>query len=120
MTDEQSEKLFAWATNFGEMFDFVKDQSGCIRMLVQTKQPHTQRACQRSLRTNLLNYGVSLPAKQEGWLNTFDENEYDRMKDIVARGLAPPDTIDNVTKSPLTLRLHLSVMLARSSLYLYL
>ena len=35
MTDEQFEKLFAWATNFCERFDFVKDQSGCIRMLVQ-------------------------------------------------------------------------------------
>ena len=93
LTDEQFEKLHAWSKHHCERSDFVKDSKhGCVRLLVMKKEQRTQRDFQRCLRTNLLNYGVALPAKQVGWLKTFDEHDYDRMKMLASGGTAEDTT----------------------------
>ena len=90
LSDEQFEKLHAWSQNNCVRSDFVRDRTdGCIRLLVTRRDPRTQRDYQRLLRTTLLNYGVGLPAKQIGWLRTFDECEYDNMKAIAGGGAVP-------------------------------
>ena len=83
MTDEQFEKLFTWSKVHCERSDFVRDNE-CVRLLVTRAEPRTQRDFQRILRTNLLNYGVPLPAKMGGWLKLFDECEYDCIKSMAA------------------------------------
>ena len=89
LSDEQFEKLHAWSQNNCVRSDFVRDRTdGCIRLLVTRRDPRTQRDYQRLLRTTLLNYGVRLPAKQIGWLRTFDECQYDGMK-AIAGGVVP-------------------------------
>ena len=63
-----------------------------MRILVMKKEQRTQRDFQRLMRTNLLNYGVPLPKKMEGWLKTFDEHDYDRMKMFSSGGAAEDTT----------------------------
>ena len=68
MTGEQMEKLYAWGKSSCEQFDVHMQDGGAMTLVAVRKKSASQREHQRLLRTNLQNWGVSLPAKQAGWL----------------------------------------------------
>ena len=72
MSEEQLAKLYAWGQSC-EQFD-VHMQDGAMTLVAVRKKCGTAREHMRLLRTNLQNWGVSLPAKQTGWLRLVDES----------------------------------------------
>ena len=64
MTGEQMEKLYAWGQSSCEQFDVHMQDGGAMTLVAVRKKSASQREHQRLLRTNLQNWGVSLPAKQ--------------------------------------------------------
>ena len=73
-----------------------------IRMLVERESKNTLRGYQKTLRTNLKEYGLQLQERLDGWVRLFNVNEWDLMKTI-ASGDMPheqtsektPNTIDS-------------------------
>ena len=79
ITDEQLEKVVKWAHDAFVKTDVVMAGDGAIQLLAVRKEPKTAREFQRNLRTNLVNWGVSLPSKQAGWLQLSSEQKYSEM-----------------------------------------
>ena len=73
LTDGQLEKLFAWGQNSCEAFDVRMNGDMTMVLLATRKKPGSVRDHMRLLRTNLLNWGVTLPTKQVGWLRLLSD-----------------------------------------------
>ena len=73
LTPDQLTKLYAWGQSSCEHLD-VRMKPDMTMVLVATrKKAGSVRDNMRLLRTNLLNWGVSLPAKQLGWLRLITD-----------------------------------------------
>ena len=74
LTPEQLTKLYTWGQTSCESFDVRMNAADMSMVLSATrKQSDTARGHMRLLRTNLVNWGVSLPTKQVGWLRLTSE-----------------------------------------------
>ena len=73
LTAEQLEKLYAWGKGSCERFDVHLNDNMSMVLAAVRKKDGTARDHQRLLRTNLIHWGVELPAKQTGWLRLIDE-----------------------------------------------
>ena len=74
LSEEQLEKLYAWGNSSCERFDLHLQEGGSMTLVAVRKKSGSARDHMRLLRTNLQNWGVSLPAKQTGWLRLVDES----------------------------------------------
>ena len=74
LTAEQLGKLYTWGESSCEQFD-VRRQSSNLVLVAIRKKHGTVRDHMRLLRTNLINWGVNLPAKQSGWLRLAPDDE---------------------------------------------
>ena len=68
LTESQLEKLYAWGKSSCESFDLRMHGDMTMVLIATRKKQDSVRGHMRLLRTNLLNWGVSLPNKQMGWL----------------------------------------------------
>ena len=68
LTEAQLEKLYAWGKSSCEAFDVRMNGDMTMVLLATRKKPGSVRDHMRLLRTNLINWGVTLPTKQVGWL----------------------------------------------------
>ena len=73
MSEEQLEKLYSWGKSSCEQFDVHLQGGGAMTLVAVRKKAGSARDHMRLLRTNLQNWGVSLPAKLTGWLRLVDE-----------------------------------------------
>ena len=73
LTENQLAKLYAWGQSSCEAFDLRMNPNMSMMLVATRKKAGTVRDHMRLLRTNLLNWGVSLPDKQMGWLRLVDE-----------------------------------------------
>ena len=73
LTAEQLEKLYAWGKGSCDRFDVHLNDNMSMVLAAVRKKDGTARDHQRLLRTNLIHWGVELPAKQTGWLRLIDE-----------------------------------------------
>jgi len=75
LTAEQLGKLYTWGQSSCEQFDVHTREDSSMMLVAVRKKPGSARDHQRLLRTNLVNWGVNLPAKQSGWLRLAPDNE---------------------------------------------
>ena len=68
LTESQLEKLYGWGKSSCEAFDVRMNGDMSMVLIATRKKQDSVRSHMRLLRTNLLNWGVSLPNKQMGWL----------------------------------------------------
>ena len=68
MTEEQLSKLYLWGKSSCEHMDFRIKPDMSIVLIATRKKQDSVRGHMRLLRTNLLNWGVTLPTKQLGWI----------------------------------------------------
>ena len=68
LTEGQLEKLYAWGQSSCEHLDVRMKPDMSMVLIATRKKQDSVRGHMRLLRTNLLNWGVSLPNKQMGWL----------------------------------------------------
>ena len=68
LSESQLEKLYAWGKSSCEKFDVRMNGDMSMVLIATRKKQDSVRGHMRLLRTNLLNWGVSLPDKQMGWL----------------------------------------------------
>ena len=66
LSEEQLEKLHAWGNSSCEQFDLHMQEGGSMTLVAVRKKNGSARDHMRLLRTDLQNWGVSLPAKQTG------------------------------------------------------
>ena len=71
LTEAQLEKLYGWGKSSCEAFDVRMNGDMSMVLIATRKKQDSVRGHMRLLRTNLLNWGVSLPNKQMGWLRLF-------------------------------------------------
>ena len=74
LTTEQLAKLYVWGQASCEHFDVRMNGDGTMALDARRKRPDTARGHMRLLRTNLINWGVSLPMKQSGWLRVISDH----------------------------------------------
>ena len=74
MTEEQLSKLYLWGKSSCEAFDVRMNRDMTMIIVATRKKAGTVRDHMRLLRTNLLNWGVSLPSKQVGWLRLVTDD----------------------------------------------
>ena len=74
MTEEQLSKLYLWGKSSCEAFDARMNRDMTMIVVATRKKTGTVRDHMRLLRTNLLNWGVSLPSKQVGWLRLVTDD----------------------------------------------
>ena len=119
LTDDQFDKLRPWSQYHCEQSDFARDKkNGCIRLLVTKREPRTQRDFQRLLRT--IDFGVTMPTKQVGWLRIFDMCDCDRMRILAAGDEAAENTESSTRSAPVApvkslLRLPVSLLKIKST-----
>ena len=68
LTPEQLTKLYAWGQSSCEVFDVRMNRNMTMVLLATRKKAGSVRDHMRLLRTNLINWGVTLPTRQAGWL----------------------------------------------------
>ena len=66
MTEEQLSKLYLWGKSSCEAFDARMNRDMTMIIVATRKKAGTVRDHMRLLRTNLLNWGVSLPSNKSG------------------------------------------------------
>ena len=74
LSESQLEKLYAWGKSSCEKFDVRMNGDMSMVLIATRKKAGTVRDHMRLLRTNLLNWGVSLPSKQVGWLRLVTDD----------------------------------------------
>ena len=74
LSESQLEKLYAWGKSSCENFDVRMNGDMSMVLIATRKKAGTVRDHMRLLRTNLLNWGVSLPSKQVGWLRLVTDD----------------------------------------------
>ena len=73
--------------------------------LICLREDHKSvRDYQRLLRTNLLNWGVTLPQKQIGWVQQINNEDYEALKTAVRRKTTKIDD------APLLLKLSVNLL----------
>ena len=75
LSAEQLGKLCAWGQSSCEQFDVHTREDSSMALVAVRKKNGTVRDHMRLLRTNLINWGVALPAKQSGWLRLVPDDE---------------------------------------------
>ena len=68
LTAKQLTKLYTWGQTPCEPFDIRMNPDMSMTVYATRTKSDIARGHQRLLRTNLVNWGVSLPNKQNGWL----------------------------------------------------
>ena len=68
LTEDQLTKLYAWGQSSCEHLDVRMKPDMSMVLLATRKKAGSVRDHMRLLRTNLVNWGVTLPTKQMGWL----------------------------------------------------
>ncbi len=88
MNEEQLARLYVWGKSSCTNFDVQQMGEGAMLLVAVRKKTGTVREHQRLLRTNLIHWGVELPAKQGNWLRLLDdeakgaeENETERAEE---------------------------------------
>ncbi len=79
LSDEQFARLSKWASDTSLMSDFVM-KGGLMQMICLRDDHKSVREFQRLIRTNLLNWGATLPPKQMGWVKQINNVEYDALR----------------------------------------
>ena len=74
LTPEQLTKLYAWGQSSCEHLDVRMRPDMSMVLTATRKKQDSVRGHMRLLRTNLLNWGVSLPSKQVGWLRLVTDD----------------------------------------------
>ena len=78
LTEDQLTKLYAWGQSSCEHVDVRMKPDMSMALLATRKKSGSVRDHMRLLRTNLVNWGVTLPSKQKGWLRIVtDEGNSD-------------------------------------------
>ena len=80
MTDDQLDRVVAWASSTCAKHDMIMCKDGILKLLCVRHDLHSTRSIQRLLRTLLLKYGVALPQKMEKWIQLIAEDEFDEWK----------------------------------------
>ena len=73
LTSEHLEKIYTWGKGSCDKFDVHLNDTMIMALAAARKKDGTARDHQRLLRTNIIHWGVDLPAKQTGWLRLIDE-----------------------------------------------
>ena len=80
LTEDQLTKLYAWGQSSCEHFDVRMKPDMSMALLATRKKSGSVRDHMRLLRTNLINWGVTMPTKQLGWLRlTTDKGKSTQM-----------------------------------------
>ena len=74
LSESLLEKLYAWGKSSCEKLDVRMNGDMSMVLIATRKKAGTVRDHVRLLRTNLLNWGVSLPSKQIGWLRLVTDD----------------------------------------------
>ena len=99
LTPEQLTKLYAWGQSSCEHLDVRMKPDMTMVLLATRKKPGSARDHMRLLRTNLVNWGVTLPTKQVGWLRLImDEGNSAEMNGAAGKEAAdaPSNPIQNM------------------------
>ena len=81
LTEAQHEKLFAWGQSSCEAFDVRMHGDMTMVLLATRKKSGSVRDHMRLLRTNLINWGATMPTKQLGWLRLTTDKGKSAQKD---------------------------------------
>ena len=73
LTPEQLTKLYAWGQSSCEHLDIRMKPDMTMVLVATRKKAGSVRDHMRLLRTNLINWGVTLPTKQVGWLRLLSD-----------------------------------------------
>ena len=109
LTEDQLTKLYAWGQSSCEHFDVRMNPDMSMALLATRKKSGSVRDHMRLLRTNLVNWGVSLPTKQVGWLRLMMDEGSSGGAALVAAHAARsinrtmPQTSNSVLKLPVSL-----------------
>ena len=112
LTEEQLMKLYTWGQSSCEAFDVRMHEDMTMVLLATRKKSGSVRDHMRLLRTNLVNWGVTLPTKQVGWLrlmmdggNSADMNGAGKEAAHAASSInrTMPQTSNSVLKLPVSL-----------------
>jgi hypothetical protein len=90
ITDDQLTRYVQWMKNTCIRSDFLWLSDGRVKTICVKSEPKSLRTFQRNVRTNLINWGVALPALQPGWLTLIEENDFDKERNN------SPDNDDSV------------------------
>ena len=88
LTDDQLTKLYAWGQSSCEHMDFRMKPDMSMVLIATRKKEDSVRGHMRLLRTNLLNWGVTLPTKQLGWLRIVKDDGNSAEIDGAGKGAA--------------------------------
>ena len=90
LSPEQLSKLYTWGQTSCDTFDLRMNSDMTMVLSAKRKKTDTARGHMRLLRTNLVNWGVSLPTKQVGWLRlTTEESRAPSVEDRAAEATHP-------------------------------
>ena len=112
LTDDQLTKLYAWGQSSCEHMDFRMKPDMSMVLIATRKKQDSVRGHMRLLRTNLLNWGITLPTKQLGWLRIVKDEgnsaEIDGAGKEAAHAASSinrtmPQTSNSVLKLPMSL-----------------
>ena len=98
LTPDQLTKLYTWGSTACEHFDIRMNADMTMVLLATRKKSDTARSHQRMLRTNLLNWGVSLPSKQHGWLRLQPDVHADSQNSVATEAISASDPKDNTPR----------------------
>ena len=74
LSDTQLEKLYGWIKKSCKAGDVHLNQDGSMQLFcTRSGKAVDKRQHQRTLRTNLMNWGVDLATRQTDWLRLIDE-----------------------------------------------
>ena len=90
LSSEQLSKLYTWGQTSCDTFDLRMNSDMTMVLSATRKKTDTARGHMRLLRTNLVNWGVSLPTKQVGWLRLrTEESRAPSVEDRAAEATHP-------------------------------
>ena len=92
LSPEQLSKLYTWGQTSCDTFDLRMNSDMSMVLFARRRKAGTVRDFQRLLRTNLINWGVSLPTKQVGWLRLISEESRDPSVEDRASAATPPSS----------------------------
>ena len=75
LTETQLEKLHTWIQKSCMTGDVHLNRDGSMKLVCTRSKAVDKRQHQRTLRTNLLNWGVELVSRQADWLRLVDERD---------------------------------------------
>ena len=122
LNPEQLARLYTWGQSSCNTFDLRMNADMTMTLSATRKKVDSARGHQRLLRTNLVNWGVSLPNKQNGWLRLIsgegDVSKDERMLTDNAHVSASSPT-DCISQPPSDFKLTLPENLLRTPIVLH-